>query len=131
MNNQELENKVHSAAEHILSKENYISSIGLLLQLGILKKEDYEEWRKGKIPYLEKVCHVNLNKLSTIMAELRHIARERNLKPSETAYKKWGKGVKIDLQFSKSGNPNIERAYRTHYVKTNNANGQREGFERG
>lgn len=117
MSNQELKNKVRSAADHILSKDNYISPIGLLLQLGILKKEDYEEWRKGNVPYLEKVCHVNLNKLSTIMAELRYIARDRNLKPSETAYKKWGKGVKRDLQFSKSGNPNIERAYQTHYVK--------------
>jgi hypothetical protein len=44
------------------------------------------------------------------MKELRNYAINSNLKPSYTAYKKWGKGNKIDLRFSKYGDKNIERA---------------------
>lgn len=43
-------------------------------------------------------------------------ARQKDLKPSQTAYLARTRGPKKDLQFSKSGNPEIEDAYRTHYV---------------
>jgi hypothetical protein len=36
-----------------------------------------------------------------------------------TVYKSWGKGKKTLLQFSKSGDPTIEAAYATHFVKPN------------
>lgn len=44
------------------------------------------------------------------------LAIKKNLKPSETVYKKWGKGNKIFLRFSKTGSPKIEEAYSTHFV---------------
>jgi hypothetical protein len=34
-----------------------------------------------------------------------------------TVYKSWGKRKKTLLQFSKSGDPTIETAYATHFVK--------------
>jgi hypothetical protein len=34
-----------------------------------------------------------------------------------TVYKSWGKGKKVLLQFSKSGDPSLETAYATHFVK--------------
>jgi hypothetical protein len=43
-------------------------------------------------------------------------ARKHDLKPSWTAYNKWGKGNKTRLRFSKSGDENIEKLYATHYV---------------
>jgi len=118
MNNEETKQKVRGAAESILHRENYISPVGLLLEIGILTKKDYEEWRMGRVLYLERVCGVNLNKMSLIMAELKDFATGRNLKASTTAYKKWGKGKKVDLKFSKSGDLRIEQAYRTHYVNS-------------
>jgi hypothetical protein len=39
-------------------------------------------------------------------------------KASFTAYKKWGKGNKVDLRFSKSGDANIEKFYSTHFVSS-------------
>ena len=116
MNNEETKQKVRSAAENILQREDYISPIGLLLEIGVLTKRDYEEWRMGRVLYLERVCGVNLNKMSLIMAELKSFAAGRSLKPSTTVYKKWGKGKRVDLKFSKSGDLRIEQAYRTHYV---------------
>jgi hypothetical protein len=50
------------------------------------------------------------------MSFFRKWARDRNLKPSETAYLVRTAGPRRDLQFSKSGDPDIERAYRTHFV---------------
>jgi len=34
-----------------------------------------------------------------------------------TVYKSWGKGKKTLLHFSKSGDPSIEAAYATHFVR--------------
>jgi ribosomal protein L35 len=41
---------------------------------------------------------------------------QNKLEKSWTAYKKYGKGVKHQLKFSKSGIKSIEDAYATHYL---------------
>ena len=46
-----MKQKVRSAAENILQREDYISPIGLLLEIGVLTKRDYEEWRMGRVLY--------------------------------------------------------------------------------
>jgi hypothetical protein len=38
----------------------------VLIAMGVLSKEQYEDWRRGRVPYLERVCQINLGKLSTI-----------------------------------------------------------------
>ena len=50
------------------------------------------------------------------MKELKQFAKEKNLRSFLWVYKKWGKGKKIKLRFSKSGNPKIEESYATHYA---------------
>ena len=104
MNKNELKKKVKVTAGTLLFERGYISPVDLLMEIGYLTSESYEDWRRGRVPYLEKVCKVNLGKLSTIMRELKQYAREKDLKPSWTGYNKWGKGKKIRLRFSKSGN---------------------------
>ena len=117
MNNVELKNKVYSVANDILKKRTYISHVDILIGIGVLLVEDYENWRFGRIPYLEKACKINLSKLNLIRKELKVYAQKKNMKPSWTAYNKWGvKGNKIPLQFSKSGVLSIEEAYATHFV---------------
>lgn len=92
MNNEELKRAVRNAAYEIRSTEGVISPVTMFMKIGILSKKDYEDWRMGRIPYLECVCRANLNKLATAMKELRKYAIENNLKPSKTVYMKWGKG---------------------------------------
>lgn len=117
MNNAELKHKVDLVADRILKEKVYIAPVDLLIGIGILTVKDYENWRLGHVPYLEKVCKTNLSKLSFIMNELRDYAKQSHMKPSSTAYQQWGvKGRKIPLCFSKSGNPSIEEAYATHYI---------------
>ena len=66
----------------------------------------------------------NLSKLSTVMHQMRVYAKKAGLKPSFCYYKRWGVKKKggqgrkpvIPLRFSKSGDPEIERWYATHFV---------------
>jgi hypothetical protein len=48
-------------------------------------------------------------------------AHDLKLKPSVTVYKRKIKGRKIPLQFSKSGERNLEEAYSRHFVKLGKA----------
>lgn len=121
MNNIELQGKVRSAMHTLVNENGIVSPVEVLMRVGVLSKDDYENWRFGRVPYLEKVCKCNLGKLSTINREIRIYTKKANLKPSWTFYKKWGnkKGQKtIQLRFSKSGDEQIERLYATHYVSS-------------
>jgi len=119
VNNVELKHKVHAIASSILKEKIYISPVDLLMKIGVLSAKDYEDWRFGRVLYLEKVCKTNLSILSFIIKELKAYAMANHLKPSWTAYNQWGvKGKKIPLRFSKSSDSVIEEAYATHYVVT-------------
>jgi hypothetical protein len=106
-----------TAAVHELLKDGFVVvPVEVLIKLGYLTKEDYEDWRFGRIPYLERVIGCNLSKVNRILRILRLHAADRGLYPSFTGYKKWGKGHKFLLRFSKSGKPWMELLYSTHYV---------------
>ena len=96
-----------------------MSSIDILKELEYLSKQDYENWRFGKIPYLEKVCRVNLSKLTFVNKTIKKVSKELKLKASWTAYNKYGKGKKERLIFSKSKKQDIEDEYATHYIDIN------------
>ena len=56
------------------------------------------------------------------MKQIRFYPKKSNLKPLFCYYKRWSVKIRhghksvIPLRFSKSGNPEIENAYATHYV---------------
>jgi len=116
MNNTDLRNKIKLIGKEIIEEKGYLSSIDVLLKLEYLSAKDYENWKFGKVEYLEKVCVVNLKKLSTINKTIKEISEQWNLRKSWTAYNKYGKGKKIRLKFSKTGNEHIEETYATHYI---------------
>jgi len=108
---------VTRAVHEILNKNTVVTPIDVFMEIGKLTKEKYEDWRFSRVPYLEKVITCNLSKANRILRILHYHALDRGLKPSETVYKKWGKGRKrILLRFSKTGHPNLEAAYSRHYV---------------
>lgn len=89
MTDRELTGKVHSAVYHQCQRRGYAAPVDVLMEIGVLLKEKYEDWRRGRIDYLERVCTVNLRKLSFIMREIRAYAQKSGLKPSVTVYKQW------------------------------------------
>lgn len=107
-------------------KRGYATAVDVLMDIGILAKDKYEAWRFGQISYLERVCMINLRKLSTVRHQMRVYAQKAGLKPSFCYYKQWGAKKKggqgrkpvIPLHFSKSGDPDVERWYATHFIDT-------------
>lgn len=126
MNNGELISKVNSAMYRQCRDRGYAAPVDVLMEIVYLSKKDHENWRYGRVSYLERVCMANLSKLSTVMHQMRVYAKKAGLKPSFCYYKQWGVKKKngqgrkpvIPLRFSKSGNPEIERWYATHFVDT-------------
>jgi hypothetical protein len=115
-NKLKLEERVIRAAEAALKEKKYVSAVDVLLGMGWLLPRYFKDWRLGKVGYLERVVQANLKKISYAMRFFRRWAIEQDLKPSETGYFTRTKGPRRELRFSKSGNPNIEKAYRTHYA---------------
>ncbi|SFC54566.1 hypothetical protein [Butyrivibrio sp. YAB3001] len=95
MNQAELINKVNGSMYHQVKTTGYATAVQTLMDVGILSKEDYERWRNGQVPYLEKVCKINLKKLAGVLEEMKRYAAKNNLKPSFTFYKQWGKKKKV------------------------------------
>jgi len=110
-----LQSRIVRAAESALAERKVVSPIDVLIGVGWLAPSEVDRWRQGRIPYLEAAAQVNLGKLSTAMKYFRGWARDRGLRPSETAYVARTRDRR-SLRFSKSGDPDVERAYRTHWV---------------
>lgn len=116
MNRKQLENRVQTAAEKLIMKKGYASAVDLFIEMGKLTQKDYEKWRRGEIRFLERVIGMNLAKISFAMKEFRKHCLKKGYKPSLTVYMSWGK-KKTNIQFSKSGDPSVEKWYSTHFVK--------------
>src|SRR5918994_5026392 len=110
-----LERRLIEAAEASLDQRGFVTAIDVLTGLGWLPPSGERAWRQGRIPYLERAVSANLSKVSGAMRHFRRWATTRGLKPSETAYVARTRDRR-SLRFSKSGKPDIERAYRTHWV---------------
>ena len=116
--------RVRAAVDRLLQDGSVVIPVEVFIQMGNLTKEDYEAWRFGRIPYLERAIKCNLSKANRILRILRLYAEDVGLRPSRTVYKKWGRGEKVRLRFSRSGNPTIEELYSTHYVAGPEADGE-------
>lgn len=111
-----LEERVVKAAEGALVDRHFVTAIDVLVGIGWLTTPQVDQWRQGRVDYLERQITANLSKISIAMAAFRHWAqKEAGLNPSETAYLSRSRDHR-PLRFSKSGDPGIEAAYRTHWV---------------
>jgi len=106
---------VHAVAA-ILARSDVVAPVDVLLEMGYLKKRDLEDWRHGRVAFLEKVLAGNLSKASRVLRLIALHVHDLDMRPSQTAYHQWGKGIHRRLRFSKSGEPNIENAYSRHYL---------------
>ncbi|MGH3875058.1 MAG: hypothetical protein ACRDSR_26775 [Pseudonocardiaceae bacterium] len=110
-----LEQRVVRAAKAALAEKRYVSAIDVFLGLGWLVPAHLDQWRRGQVQCLERVVQASLPTLSTAMRLFRRWAQRRGLLPRETGYVTWTRDRR-PLRFSVSAAPEIERAYRTHWV---------------
>jgi hypothetical protein len=114
-NRRHLGDRVIGAAERALAAQKYVSPIDVLTGIGWLDPNSSKRWRQGQVDCLERVVQANLPRISQAMTLFRSWARDKGLRPSETAYVARTPG-RPALQFSRSGNATIETLYRTHWV---------------
>jgi len=111
------------AVEGLLREKGFVAPLELFVRMDLLSAESVENWRRGRIPYLERVIRCNLSKASRILRILRMHAHDLDLKPSLTVYKRWTKGSRPLLRFSKTGDHNVEDAYARHFVSPRKGSG--------
>lgn len=104
--------KIVAAVARILSRQRHVSPVEVFVELKLLAAEDLQRWKRGSVPYLERVIRCNLSRAGRILRVLRFHAHDLNLKPSHTCYDHG----KQPLRFSKSGEHLIEEAYSRHFV---------------
>src|SRR5713226_7130365 len=111
-----LESRVIRAAEAALAHHQYVSAIDVLTGMQLLAPSHVDDWRRGRLPFLEQMILGNPNKIAQSLAIFRRWAESKGLKPSETPYQRGSRDGIAELQFSQSGHPEIEKVFRTHYI---------------
>jgi hypothetical protein len=108
--------RVARAVAELLALGKVVAPVDVLVHMHLLTRAQLEDWRFGRVPYLERVILGNLTRLGRMLRILRMHAHDLNLVPSMTVYKRYGKGPKQTLRFSKTGEPRVEEAYARHFV---------------
>lgn len=108
--------QVERAVAAILASSKVVAPVDVIVRLGWLSTADLENWRFGRVPYLERVIRCNLTRLSRFLRIIGFHCHDLNLTASQTAYVKWGKGRRTALRFTKTGDPALERVYARHFV---------------
>ena len=108
--------RIERLVDEVLANGKVVAPVDVLVGMGLLRRDHLDDWRRGRVPYLERVITCNLTRLSRMLRLLRFHAHDLNLKPSATVYMRHGKGPKQRLRFTKTGDANLELAYATHFV---------------
>lgn len=116
MNRTELERAALDAASRCMKSKRHIALVNVFMEMGRLSQKNHEDWRMGRAPYLERVIELNLSRINDVCRAIHASARRGKLKPNWTAYVQRGKGGRPPLRFTKSGDPNLERQWATHYL---------------
>src|SRR5438270_8593614 len=66
-NRGDIDRGVIRAAEAALAKRKFVTAIDVLVGVGWLEPRRVDEWRQGRVDYLERVTVANLGKISTAM----------------------------------------------------------------
>ena len=124
-NREKLADRIVRAAETALAAQHYVSPVDVLVGIGWVDRGTVDRWRRGQIECLERAIQTNLARISEAMKLFRAWATAKELFASETDYVA-RTPQRQRLRFSRSGNPTIERLYRTHWVSPELSERKRE-----
>lgn len=78
MNDEELRARVRESMFRQCHMRGYAAPVDVLMDIGALSKKNYEDWRFGRADTLERVCSMNLSKLSAVLREMYACAKAQN-----------------------------------------------------
>lgn len=110
-----LRRRIARAGKEALAERKVVTAIDVLAGLGWLPAGAVDRWRQGRVEHLEGAASVDAGKLAAAVELFGEWARGRGLEPSETAYVARTRDRRA-LRFTSDGDPEIERAYRTHWA---------------
>lgn len=108
--------RIVRAVDAILQSGKVVAPVDVLVGMRLLAPDRLEDWRCGRVPFLEQAIETNLARLSLLLRSLRFHAHDLNLVPSATAYMRRGKGPTQRLRFTKTGDARLEAAHAMHFV---------------
>jgi hypothetical protein len=108
--------RVFRAVAKILSRSNVVTPVDVLMEMGNRTKQNYDAWRRGKLPYLEYVVEGNLSKVNRILRIIGFHLHDLNMVLQTTVYQQSDCYKNRVLQFTKFGIKRLEEAYSRHYV---------------
>src|SRR5258706_10725154 len=115
----DLGERVAEAAVQALKHEKYVSAVNVLMNMGLLQPYQFEKWRQGQVPDLESGIQCGPRKLNDILLLFRSWVQARGLQPNPIVLKTHHRGTEsCPLRFSISGDPDLEREYRTQWLST-------------
>ena len=76
--------RIVRAVSAILERKDSVAPVDVLVEMDLLKVEHLEDWRFGRVPYLERVIRCNLTRLGRLLRILRSHAHDLKLVPSHT-----------------------------------------------
>jgi len=117
LRNDPLHPRVARAVAELLQNSIFVAPVDVLLKLGMLERTQLEDWRHGRVAYLERVIRGNLKKCSRLLRVLHAHSLSIGLTPSSTAYMRWGDGPRQRLRFTRYADANLEAAYALHFVR--------------
>lgn len=108
--------RIERAVATILTNSKVVTPVEVLVKMDILAPKDLEDWRFGRVPYLERVIRASLSRLSRHLRILGYHCHDLNLVASQSTYVKWGKGQRTPLRFTKTGDQRLEKVYARHFI---------------
>ncbi|HJU20353.1 MAG TPA: hypothetical protein VJ770_28190 [Stellaceae bacterium] len=124
-NRSTLADRVVRAAETSLAARGSVSAVDVLVGIGWLDPGTVKRWQQGRIDCLEGAIQAGLPRITEAMKLFRSWAAGKGLLASETRYLA-RTPQRQELRFSVSGNPTVERLYRTHWVSPELSEKKRE-----
>ena len=124
-NREKLADRIGRAAETVLTAQHYVSPIDVLVGIGWIDRGTVDRWRRGQIEYLERAiqtkpgAHLGSHEAVPSLGHRQGAVGERRRTT-------WRAPQRQRLRFSRSGNPTIERLYRTHWVSPELSERKRE-----
>jgi hypothetical protein len=82
--------RVERAVAAILVRGKVVAPVDVLVGMGMLRPEDLESWRSGRVQYLESVVQGSLSRLSRLLRILGFHCHDLKLSASQAAYVRLG-----------------------------------------
>ena len=110
-----LKPRVAAAAEKALARQKFVTPIDVCLNIGWLQPSNVDDWRHGRVEDLDYFLPAHDDRSAAFLVHLRDWAAAQGLKPFEADYVSAARSRR-SLRFSSLDDPELEQAWRTHWI---------------